>query len=282
MEDEGASDAEKLSVANHLLMSSPPGQFSDVLEDLLKLVPPSILTPESLQAIARAYNLATARVVTHEGHSFVLAKEGEVDGSHYLDSGTGKVVEVDHLTCNTKSSDLSPPQSDEGLEPLRQATEDALDAYRKSLFCAAANSSGAFAMPDGKLVLYVSGEHLNLRNWWSGSWMGRYEVTGADGDGLVAITGHINVCGHYFENGNMQLRSSREVPQETLPSADAAAIIAWIRAKEGELHDSLEGMYGGMSDTLKGMRRAVTVTADKFSWQIAQIRMRNTLLASKK
>jgi F-actin capping protein alpha subunit len=109
--------------------------------------------------------------------------------------------------------------------------------------------------------------------------------------GGAVLSGSIAVCGHYFENGNMQLRSQRSVPLvelplpagSDLPTAVAAAIVAAVRSAEDSLQAALEEMYASMSEsTLRSMRRAVPVNAERFSWQIAQIRMRNTLIASRK
>jgi F-actin capping protein alpha subunit len=90
-QDAAVTEAEKLSIANHLLKSSPPGQFNDVLEDVRMLVPSSMLTADRIASVAKAYNADTARVIKNGDHSFVLAREGEVDSTHYIDTVIGKV-----------------------------------------------------------------------------------------------------------------------------------------------------------------------------------------------
>jgi capping protein (actin filament) muscle Z-line, alpha len=90
-QDAAVTEAEKLSIANHLLKSSPPGQFNDVLEDVRKLVPSSVLTADRVASVAKAYNADTARVIKNGDHSFVLAREGEIDSTHYIDTVIGKV-----------------------------------------------------------------------------------------------------------------------------------------------------------------------------------------------
>jgi F-actin capping protein alpha subunit len=87
-----------------------------------------------------------------------------------------QVVEVDHLTAEAVPGSAQADAPQGTSEPLRAALEAALKAYREGQFAASACSSAAFAVGADSFVLYVSGEQLNLRNWWSGSWVGRYEV----------------------------------------------------------------------------------------------------------
>jgi F-actin capping protein alpha subunit len=83
---------------------------------------------------------------------------------------------VDHLAAEAVPGSTQADAPQGATEPLRAALEAALKAYREGQFAASACSSAAFAVGADTFVLYVSGEQLNLRNWWSGSWVGRYEV----------------------------------------------------------------------------------------------------------
>lgn len=61
------SNEEKLQIAQHFLLSSPPGQFSEVLNDIKKLIPASLLSEQMLAGIARAYNCRHASLATLDG-----------------------------------------------------------------------------------------------------------------------------------------------------------------------------------------------------------------------
>mmetsp|Transcript_16032 Transcript_16032/g.23797 ORF Transcript_16032/g.23797 Transcript_16032/m.23797 type:complete len:289 (-) Transcript_16032:79-945(-) len=281
---EGAND-EKLSIANHLLMNSPPGQFNDVLDDVLKLVSKDVFSDGALESIAKAFNEQTARVIEYGGRAIVVSKEGNVDGSRYIDSATQKVIVVDQLNATVieEEDEEFQPQF-KGIEDIRKSVEGGLKSYCKSHMKASLSASAAISVSDDKLVLYVSAEHLNLRNWWSGNWIGRYEVEGiGKGEDSFLISGKISVCGHYFEHGNMQLRTEKKIDQERLKvktgQETAAAIVEWIKESETVLQTALEDVYAGMSGTLKSVRRGLTITADKFSWEIGQVKVRNTFMA---
>jgi capping protein alpha len=56
-EYEEANDQEKLQIAQHFLVSTPPGQVHDVMRDLKKLVPSHVLTESVLRGAMHAFNL---------------------------------------------------------------------------------------------------------------------------------------------------------------------------------------------------------------------------------
>ena len=81
------------------MLSSPPGQFNEVLRDVKKLLPANLLTDIVTTNVARAYNVKTGRVVISPDHNkVVLFNASEVDATHYTDPITQHIFTVDHLT----------------------------------------------------------------------------------------------------------------------------------------------------------------------------------------
>ncbi len=152
-----------------------------------------------------------------------------------------------------------------------------------SVFCS--SESPDCAEEDGcnstiRFIAYTSSEHVNLRNWWSGAWLGRYVVDWCKDGTEASISGKITVRAHYYENGNIQLQTSGEMgPQEMhfigeQPNMEKAEeIVKKIQKAEDELHCQLEMMYATMGDTLKAYRRSKPIKAGKFSWNLNQVRM---------
>lgn len=285
-EVEAVSDQEKLAIATHMLMSSPPGQFSDVLTDVRKLLPGGLLDDARAADVAKAYNAQEGVVVQVGDHGVVLAAEGSLDGVNCRDTLTGGAFAVNHTSAEVTAEnvgvlgDEGEMAADPSMDQHRCAIEAGLGRYRASFFSGAEKSAACVFAKEGTLVAYVSAHKYNIRNWWTGSWSGRYEV--AVGGGSVKVSGAITVRGHYFENGNIQLQTSKQVTPKTITFADSAslsdAVTGYIRESESALHEGLENMYERMGDvTLRSMRRTKPITADRFSWNIAQIRMRNTL-----
>lgn len=55
--EEPASAEEQLRIAQHFLLSSPPGQVHEVLRDVAKLVPSTVLTDSALRGALHAYHV---------------------------------------------------------------------------------------------------------------------------------------------------------------------------------------------------------------------------------
>jgi hypothetical protein len=96
---EEPSKEERLQIAQHFLLSSPPGQFHEVLADVRKIVKGGILTESLETGIARVYNTKNGKVVTApSGNKVVLNAASEVDSTHYVDATNGSIFAIDHLT----------------------------------------------------------------------------------------------------------------------------------------------------------------------------------------
>lgn len=95
---------EALKICQHFLLSSPPGQFHEVLTDVRKLISEGVMSEALETGIARVYNTKNGKVVTApSGAKVALATAGEVDATHYVDSTTGSVFAIDHLTIVSES-----------------------------------------------------------------------------------------------------------------------------------------------------------------------------------
>ena len=71
-DDDTITDEERLQIAQHFLLSSPPCQFHEVLSDVRKILPEGLLTDPLTAGIARAHNIKTGRVVVSPDESKVL------------------------------------------------------------------------------------------------------------------------------------------------------------------------------------------------------------------
>ena len=138
----------------------------------------------------------------------------------------------------------------------------------------------------GKLTAVVSGERLNLRNFWSGLFVSTWTVQppssgGAGGGGGSIAAGEIKVRAHYFEDGNVQLQTKKAVAETPLEEAGAdfaAAVVAAITKEEKALQAGLELMYANMTDeTFKAMRRVMPVHRNKMNWNINEVKSRMQL-----
>lgn len=272
---ETASKQEKLQIVQHLLLSSPPGEFSEVLRDVMALVPEDFLSRPMLTGIARAYNNAHLKVaMAMDGTPVLLGKQGEESPMHYVVSCTGVRVQVDHVALTAEFSGGGPllKSQQSNLESERVAVDKAVAAYVATHFAGDCKASAVHSVDaDSKLKVDFSGECVNLRNFWSGNWCSEWTVV-LD-EGKAAVGGLAKVHAHYFEDGNVQLQTSKSydavLVASTSPEILGVEVVAAIQAAEMDLQHGLDNMYKNMSaETFKAMRRVMPVTRTKMKWNI--------------
>lgn len=276
-DNEEISAEEKLQIAQHFLLSSPPGQFNEILEDVRKIIQPDTLSDALAGGIARVANIKNNKVIkAPSGKQVLLHQAGEIDPVHYFDSVSGNVFTVDHLTLATEEASDVPNGQDESLEMKRSAIQEKLNKYVTSSFRSELSAGGVFAK-DGKISIGITGEKVNLKNFWSGRWQSTWTVTFA-GDSAT-ISGDIKLHIHYFEDGNLQLHGNKAVPESSainfVNEGDLAdKVIQFITSHEQVLQSGMEEMYTTMNnETLRAMRRTMPITRTKMEWNVNAVRM---------
>ncbi|CAM9204642.1 unnamed protein product [Ectocarpus fasciculatus] len=270
------TDEERLQIAQHFLLSSPPCQFHEVLADVKKILPDGLLTDPLAAGIARAHNVKTGRVVvTPDDTKVVLCKAGEIDPTHYVDSKSGLTISMDHLTLTAAAAADVEYNPDEALEPHRAAIQKAVNGYVSQRFVTDTAAGGAFSK-DGKVAVVIVGEKPNLRNFWSGKWSSTWIVS-VEGS-TAAVTGEIKVHAHYFEDGNVQMQSTKAIPKKDISFTDSAnlasLLTAHIKEADSAYHSGLDEMYGNMDEeTFRAMRRIMPITRTKMDWNLSSVRM---------
>lgn len=140
-----------------------------------------------------------------------------------------------------------------------------------------------FVQDSSKLVIVLSAERANLRNYWSGKWTSRWEMDCSDSPST--LSGSIRVHVHYFENGNLQLQTKKQDTRKiefSDPKSLANAIVEAVREAEDQVQSNLEDIYINMSnETFKEMRRVTPITQMKMDWNISQHRAIRHLVCEK-
>lgn len=83
---------------------------------------------------------------------------------------------------------------------------------------------------------------------------------------------------HYFEDGNLQMQTTKQVPDVNIEFSNesefAEKVFQLVRAKESELQGGLEEMYSNMNnETFKSLRRVMGITKTKMDWNVNAVRM---------
>lgn len=279
------SNEERLQIVQHFMLSSPPGQFKDVSDDAKKLIPSGVLTEPLETGIARAYNNKNNKVVTTpSGATATLSAAGEVDATHYVDTSNGSVFAVNHITMECHDDQID-SNMDASIELKRAALQASVDKYMKECYLDS-NSAGCVYAKDGSLKVVITGEKTNLRNFWGGKWNSVWNVEWTVS--TTTVTGDIKVHAHYFEDGNVQLQSAKNIEATAISDgafteAQADAIVTHIKNKENELNKNLDKMYFDLDQqTFKTIRRILPVTKLKMDWNVNSANLTSSLQAGLK
>jgi len=274
---EEVSDAEKIKIAQHFILSSPPFQIEQVTSDVKKLLPDGLLTDGVLSGACRVYNLENCISSDLNGEKVLVCKAAEVDPTHYIDPKSKQIFGFNHITQKVVASDVQPAPSE-----MDDTSAEYCDSLQKAVdkYCAVqypdGRGKGLVYFKDGQLEVVICSSKENMRNFYTGNWRSLFTVSLSQNS--AELSGVIKLHAHYFEDGNVQLTTKKDIPSATLTNAGADAlaskVVDAIRSEEGKIQSSLEDMYANMKDeTFRTMRRVMTVRREKFNWSVAETRL---------
>lgn len=254
-----ASDEEIVQIANNFLISSPPGEFMEVVTDVRALLPNENLINESAPRTFREYNTEQMIVVdSGKGHKVLISKYGEVADGEFLDPQGNQVLLFDHIKQEvTGTRPIQGGEVDSGMEGLRQAYEKATIEYVNEHY---PGGAGTVYAKDGQIIVCISSSKFNPNNFWNGRWRAVWTT------GSGELTGHFKTQVHYYEDGNVQLNTDA-VQKVAVSENDAVGALKAIAKSEQAYQQALEKSYKTMGDTtFKALRRALPITRVKIDW----------------
>jgi len=159
----------------------------------------------------------------------IITPVAEIDNTHYYDPVDEVVYGVDHITLvcpkhsltfhfpcfhfdffsffilriflqKTEESSLAVPTSEDvGLNTLRTCLQSKLNAYMKLNYFNGDGSTALAFVKDSGLQIVISGEKVNLRNFWTGKWSSIWNLSPMNLEtGKYNLTGEIKVSYHHL------------------------------------------------------------------------------------
>lgn len=155
------------------------------------------------------------------------------------------------------------------------------------------SSSPSSPSPASIAILLASNKY-SPKNFWNARWRSSYLLTpSADGTAPATLSGTINVTVHYYEDGNVNLSTSKSSrfdlnldfspssrqhdtisappspPSSSAPSsASATTIIRTIKQTETAYQIEVNKAFVKLNeDGLKGLRRHLPITRQKVDWE---------------
>ncbi|KXS18288.1 F-actin capping protein, alpha subunit [Gonapodya prolifera JEL478] len=270
---------QRLKIASNFLLQAPPGELNDVFNDVRALLNDDDLLQRGIGGAFSTYDTEQLTPVKPEGASdeVLLTQYNHDSSSRYFDPRTSSTFEYDHIA--RKAGPLENGVAEGQDEEARSALDTALQKYVREHF--PEGRSGVF-VHDGELVACVNSGRYSASNYWTGLWRSVWRVPVTGG----TLRGTLSAYVHYYEDGNVQLESSKDVDAGKVEGKDAnslaAAALKLIRTFEQEHQQSLnEALTGTSESAFRQLRRALPITRNKIDWaKIGSYRLGEHLAAA--
>uniref|UniRef100_A0A090XD08 F-actin-capping protein subunit alpha n=1 Tax=Ixodes ricinus TaxID=34613 RepID=A0A090XD08_IXORI len=283
--DEPISDQEKVRIVSDFILLAPPGEFNEVFNDVRLLLNNDTLLKEGASSAFAQYNKDQLTPVDLEGSDSkaLITHYNDLGEGRFYDTRTRQSFRYDHLrkeASDYQSHPNGPPGQQGGdnaggggyAEAWRAALEEAWTQYARDHYrhgaCAAYDRSTS--SQEVTLVACLEDHQFQSQNFWNGRWRSVWTVNFPTGASSADVKGLVKVQVHYYEDGNVQLVSSKEIKSTlSITSEQQAAkeFVQIVEDAENEYQTAISENYQTMSDTtFKALRRQPPLTRTKIDW----------------
>jgi len=268
--DEPLSDNEKIRIVTDFILHAPPGEFREVVNDVRLLLNNDTLLKEQASSVFAQYSKDQLTPVRLDGaeQQSLITEYNELGSNRYHDPRTRQSFKYDHL--REEATEYQSWTPDPVSEPWRSALEEVWTKY-----CADHYHNGISAVfgfsQNGQITLTacIEDHQFQPKNYWNGRWRSVWSLSFSP-SGNAELRGTIKVQVHYYEDGNVQLVSCKEIKEPLVITSEkqiAEEIKQIVEEAENEYQIAISENYQTMSDTtFKALRRPLPVTRSKIEW----------------
>lgn len=270
-DDQREEERSPAEMVSSFILHAPPGEFLEVLDAVKGIVNDDRLIDEQVSKVFPKYTKSQLTPVRiDDSDSPVILSNFNDIGGRFVDPKSKKSFLYNHITGSV--SDLQPWEPNAYAEPWRSALEKEWTKYSSEHYHEGAGSVFSSTNNDSvTLNACLEGHQFQSKKFWNGRWRSIWNISfNPTKDKQVELKGLIRLHVHYYEDGNVQLVSSRHCEQEIKiikPEQVAKDIIEAVTKLENDYQRAISENYKTMSDTtFKALRRPLPVIRSKIEW----------------
>ncbi|CAH8529910.1 unnamed protein product [Heterobilharzia americana] len=278
MVDEYATPEEKATLCARLVLLAPPCEFNEVLDDVRCISGDDHQVQKKLAAAIAQYNkdqMIHVKLPDSEYPTLITAF-ADLGNGYFMCPRSQVSFHFDHLkhiVSDVKSLDRNGVENmDYDLENWRRALEECATVYVNEHFPDGAVSVYALRLHDGARSLVLCIESHFSKHQSTGRWRSEwtFKLLGQSPSTEFSVHGVIKVQTHLYEEGNVQLISSKEVDfvvSGSVPKEFARESMKRIKDADYAYQVAVGENFKTMSDTtFKALRRQLPLTRSKLDW----------------